>query len=276
LDSFETVALYHSSRGMEILKKSLKPEYITNAAKALLNCKKETVFIATGFYVNGSAETDGPLGAFCLAKTLQNLGYFPIILTDSFCSGIFEEENISVIYAQTDSSKDDFIKLLKELKPVALISVERCGKNSNNDYANMRNISIKKYTAPIDSIFEEARKAGILTIGIGDGGNEIGMGLVKDEISQKLSLVPCVVPTEHLIVATTSNWGAYGLSAALLKYSDKEKGMPTSEEIGNFLAKIVSKGFVDGVSGKSCFKVDGFDGQVEMDIADKMQKILSD
>ena len=46
--------------------------------------------------------------------------------------------------------------LLSKYAPVCLISIERCGHNLRNDYANMRGISIAGQTAPIDKMFELA------------------------------------------------------------------------------------------------------------------------
>lgn len=34
------------------------------------------------------------------------------------------------------------------------------------------------------------------------------MGNLKDVISKKLSLVPCVNKVDHLVIATVSNWGS--------------------------------------------------------------------
>src|SRR5262249_9775920 len=57
------------------------------------------------------------------------------------------------------------------------------------------------------------------TIGIGDGGNEIGMGsLPRDIVEHDIPngpLIAATTRTDHLIVAGVSNWGAYGLLAAI-------------------------------------------------------------
>ncbi len=49
------------------------------------------------------------------------------------------------------------------------------------------------------------------SIGIGDGGNEVGMGKIYDRIItsniQNASDIACIVPSDHLIVASVSNWG---------------------------------------------------------------------
>ncbi|HMP15928.1 MAG TPA: DUF4392 domain-containing protein, partial [Gemmatales bacterium] len=58
-------------------------------------------------------------------------------------------------------------------------------------------------------------------IGIGDGGNEIGMGKLPWEVLRANIVlggkIACRVPTQHLLVAGTSNWGAYALAAGLLQ-----------------------------------------------------------
>jgi hypothetical protein len=58
------------------------------------------------------------------------------------------------------------------------------------------------------------------SLGIGDGGNEIGMGKIRWEIIRRNiprgGLVACRVPVDHLIVCGVSNWGAYGLAAGVL------------------------------------------------------------
>lgn len=53
---------------------------------------------------------------------------------------------------------------------------------------------------------------------VGDGGNEVGMGKVYGKVlSSKIANakeIACVVPTDHLIIASVSNWGGYALCAA--------------------------------------------------------------
>ena len=44
--------------------------------------------------------------------------------------------------------------LLQRYQPKALISIERCGRNSQNDYANMRGVSTAGETASIDTLFD--------------------------------------------------------------------------------------------------------------------------
>ena len=85
---------------------------------------------------------------------------------------------------------------------------------------SMRGRDITTYMSPAHLLFEPpARPAGLITIGIGDGGNEIGMGkipwrIIRDNIPGG-AVVACRVPCDHLIVCGISNWGAYGLAAGV-------------------------------------------------------------
>ncbi|MBQ1383763.1 MAG: DUF4392 domain-containing protein [Firmicutes bacterium] len=273
METFESIALRHSARGMDILSEALGPGYITKAAEALLSEEKGTVLIATGFYVGGAAETDGPPGAWCVAKTLGALGFTPVIVTDALCSGIFEGSGIPAVYADMDLGEEDCLKLLEDLKPSCLISVERCGLNAKGFYGNASGQDIGRWTAPLSKLFEAASRRGYLTIGIGDGGNEIGMGSLRDLIEEKLDIIPCTTACDHLIAATTSNWGAYALCAALEKASGTAC-FPSAEDTAFFLAETVTKGLVNAGTKTPEFAVDGFPGKVGMQVIEDLHSLI--
>lgn len=277
--SIEDIVLRYSGRGMTILQKYLKTGYCRHAAQKLLSLERGNVLLTTGFYVSGAAETDGPPGTLCLAMALSKLGFAPVIVTDRICEGLFESEYLLVEYVDINSDTAAYQQLLDRYKPVCLISIERCGHNMQNDYANMHGKSIAAQTAKIDTMFELAKKRNILTIGIGDGGNEIGMGNLKDIISQKMDLNPCIVPVDELIVATTSNWGAYAL-AAYLGLLMQEHIFPSYQELAKYLKKIVALGCVDGVTKQPQPSVDGFPLKIEKEIitalSDRMEEAYHD
>ena len=77
----------------------------------------------------------------------------------------------------------------------------------------MRNADISDHTARIDLMFPMHEQ----TVGIGDGGNEIGMGNIRQGVleSQTLVTYPAVATVNELIISSVSNWGGYGLLAAL-------------------------------------------------------------
>lgn len=261
--SIEDILLKHSARNIEKLRPHLPADYCRRAAAALLGLERGNVLIATGFYVAGFAETDGPPGAFFLARALHMLGFQCTIVTDAFCRGFFD--GMGVEYMDIAANAYDCAALLDKYEPKALISIERCGINSHGDYANMRGVSIAEHTARLDPLFDEGRRRGIPTFGIGDGGNEIGMGNFRGVIERELALLPCVTEVDYPIIATVSNWGGYGLCACLQELSGKAV-MPHYDEIRDYLEKIVALGSVDGVTKRHTPTVDGFSAEVEREI----------
>lgn len=272
-DNVENIILRHSKRGMNVLRTYMEENYCERAVSRLLEKRSGTVFIVTGFYVAGYAETDGPVGTYFLAKALKKIGYRPVILTDKFCEGFFED--MDVIYLPIEHNNDEtvFQKLLKKYKPVCCISIERCGRTEDDDYKNMRGISIKENTSPIDRLFQVAGED-ILTIGIGDGGNEIGMGNLYEVIKNELEITPTVIKADELVIATVSNWGAYGIIAYLQKYT-RSFLLPMISEVKNYIKKIIDIGSVDGVTKEKTHSVDGFSLKIEQDILDRLHQEAS-
>ena len=245
----EELILRHPCRGMDILQPCLPEEFCHEAAELIFGWPRGgTVLLTTGFYVAGHAETDGPPGTLLLAKALERLGFCPVVVTDELCRGYFERGGIACTYVEPEADDGGLTALLQELAPVGLISVERCGRNEDGDYLNMRGISIAEHTAPIDRLFE---LADVPTVGIGDGGNEIGMGNLVEVIRKELSLLPCRVSVDKLIIATVSNWGALGLSAAM-------GYLPEDDEYRSAYDVCVKLGYVDGVTKEVTASDDGF------------------
>lgn len=270
----EEVTLRYSKRGMTLLKEYLQKNYCKRAAEKLLQAPKGNVLITTGFYVAGYAETDGPIGTLAVAKALEGLGYHGIVITDKYCEGFFELKNISVEYVAIDAEQSVYEEILEKYRPVYMISIERCGHNLENEYANMRGDSITGQTACIDTLFELAAEKKIPTIGVGDGGNEIGMGNVRQVILEKLELNPCVVTVDDLIIATTSNWGAYALAAYMAKLSGRPVFI-TYEEIEEYMAQIVALGCVDGVTKQKKMGTDGFSMEIEKEIITSLKEAIA-
>lgn len=270
MSQIENIILQHGYRGMLSLAKYLPENYLELTAKEILSWPKGKVLIATGFYVAGYAETDGPLGAFALAKAFAKLGYEPIIITDKYCQGFFELADLAVEYVALNASQAGLEKILEKYRPGGLIAIERCGTNIDGDYANMSGKSVAAETAPIDLLFDMAYGK-IPTVGIGDGGNEIGMGNVQDAIVKELALVPCRTKVDNLVLATVSNWGGYGLVAAL-SVEVGQKLLPTYAEIEEYLTKIVALGSIDGVLKQHVLSADGFGLDIEKEILNSLEE----
>jgi D-glutamate cyclase len=131
---------------------------------------------------------------------------------------------------------------------------------------SMRGRDLSALMRPAHLLFERARQGDRkeVTIGIGDGGNEIGMGKIAWEVIRRNipngALIACRVPADYLIVAGVSNWGAYALATgvALLRGKRLDRELFDIERERELLRVMVEKGpLVDGVSGKQTVTVDG-------------------
>src|SRR4029079_18159953 len=72
--------------------------------------------------------------------------------------------------------------LLRELRPALCFATERASRGRSGVYHNARGVDIGAGVARVDLLFEAAARRAIPTIGVGDGGNEIGMGLVPEAV----------------------------------------------------------------------------------------------
>ncbi len=90
---------------------------------------------------------------------------------------------------------------------------------------NMRGEVIDAHMAETHRLFEmiAERKLATTTIGIGDGGNEIGLGrfdwqtLIEAIGSPTAARIAARVPTNYAIIAGVSNWGGYALALAVAR-----------------------------------------------------------
>jgi D-glutamate cyclase len=130
----------------------------------------------------------------------------------------------------------------------------------------MRGLDITDNMSPAELLFETGKELvpSLTTIGIGDGGNEIGMGKIPWDIIRRNiprgGLVACRVPTDLLIVCGVSNWGAYGLAAGirLLRGARPDPDLFDPERERALLRVMVERGpLVDGTSGRPTITVDG-------------------
>ena len=144
---------------------------------------------------------------------------------------------------------------------------QRVPANSWNHCHNMRGLPLDEYTAPLHRLFELAETTQKLTtIGIGDGGNEIGMGAIRwNELRHRLSdpttaHIPCRISTDWTIVTGVSNWGGMALAAAILLLRHQQQLMApwTSRQQLHLLERLVKDGpAVDGITRLPQPTVDG-------------------
>ena len=260
--TIEEIILQKDQRGISALRPFLAADYCTQAAQYVLD-RPGAALIVTGFYIlyGKAVETDGPPGALAIGRALEALGRRVVYVTDRHClqvmRGLTGPEGEVVDFPITDAAgSEEFAKrLLGDLDPALLISIERSSPSEDGVYRNMRGLDVSEHTAKVDRLFglHDA------TVGIGDGGNEVGMGLLADRIPgfPKLPPQPAAVACKQLVIASVSNWGGYGLVAALSRLAGRNL-LPSVEEEAGWVKRCVELGAVDGFTGDWKEYVDGF------------------
>jgi len=162
------------------------------------------------------------------------------------------------------------------------LSIERVGAaTADGKFYNMGGIDISLTTGRIDLLFdhEERRSSGVdrCVIAIGDGGNELGMGNVRELVNRdvpKGRLIACLSPCDHLISAGVSNWGGYALAASLAILRRDAACLWSWQDDCWLMADLLAAGAVDGVSGMVTGDfVDGISSSVHQAMVDATQSI---
>jgi hypothetical protein len=254
------------------------PDDFRLAALSIGQHPKPRVGLVTGFMIVSvdppTGETDGPLGSLFLARALSHLGIECVLLSDQAGTASLRVGLDSLGLSQ----RIELIDMPLDFDPARhgptglthCIALERSGPSyldlppeHRNRNHTMRARDISPYTAPAHLFFEGERD--YVTIGIGDGGNEIGMGkmprqLIHDNIPHS-DITASRIATDHLIVTGISNWGGYALAAGtMLARQQVTPELFDAEQERAVLEVMVERGpLVDGVRGKQSISVDGFD-----------------
>jgi Domain of unknown function (DUF4392) len=252
------------------------PGAAVKAARALRGARR--VLIVTGFTVEPDMpETDGPPGAAVLGRALRRLGARVTYVTDATNVPLVEaalktldEPSEVVVYP---GGADGARRLLESEKPTHLVAIERPGRNRAGDYLNMRGDSVAAWNPPIDELFVGRGGARPVTVGIGDGGNEVGMGAVRAKIARLDPLrarIATVVRVDHLVVAGVSNWGGYGVVAALGHLTGNDL-LHTPDVERRLIAACVAAGACDGVTRRREPTVDSLGADTHAGVVDLLR-----
>ena len=189
-----------------------------------------------------AAETDGPPGAVTLARVLIGLGREVVLVTDEPCEGALRASLLAAGLGEVDLEVAPLIGSAKWCCDFLgrrqhgdgldhLVAIERVGPSHGMDSLraqardgdppeaeflekvppgswgcchNMRARVIDEWTADVSLLFDRLHEfcPDAVTIGIGDGGNEIGMGAVAwEELVARLPgehsvRIPCRIATD--------------------------------------------------------------------------------
>lgn len=238
------------------------------------------ILIGTGFYIAHARkpETDGPPGALALAIGLERLGRAVSFVTDEVCAPMMERltggralhviplgDGPAVVAAAQS--------ILDAARPGLLVAIERCGPDAEGRFLQFSGTDITQYTGRMEYLFQH----GIPSIGIVDGGNEIGIGAVADEVRdlQGLPDRPCVTPTDRIVLGSVANWGAYGVLAALSRRAGRSV-LPKLQEEAEIRAAVVAAGAIDGDSGEAIGAVDGYPSELNGLVLSRLHRLIED
>jgi hypothetical protein len=246
-------------------------------------------------------ETDGPLGALILSKALNStLGVNTVMIAEKETLNLISamERSINLFKdtsddyltllgfpKDTNSANEYSVAILDEFLPSAVIAIEKVGRNRRGIYHNMRGYDISSSSIKVDQLFINADMRNILTIGIGDGGNEIGMSGIAEVIKQHIphgavcncpcgSGITCDTETDYLITADVSNWGAYGLAACLSAITENIESLHNGESERNLLSIACDNGALDGVTGKCTPSADGLTYQTHVYVVELLKELV--
>jgi D-glutamate cyclase len=249
---------------------------LRRAASALAATPAPRVGLITGFYVPQgrppAAETDGPAGAALLVLFLTRIGVACRVLTDTPCAPACRAAldaaglpDVALDVAAVDADPDTAVACWRAHRIDWAIAIERCGPAADGRPHNMRGHDMGAWTAPLNRVFSAGPWR---TIGIADGGNELGMGslpaaLVAESVPFGATIA-CVTPADHLVMAGVSHWGAYALIAALgvLRPDWQRAAMECLDPAMDraIVEALVLRGpAVDGVTQQRRATIDGLD-----------------
>jgi len=267
-------------------------EALVLSAARLLDRAPARIGIVTGAAVPEHmpvGESDGPFGAVVLTRALERIGHQVTIYTDPVCA-----PPIAALLRR-DHRAAGITELRYNDRPQqeeaaaacdVLVAIERLGGNVNGHIYGMTAIGRDAFRTNVDHMFHTHAKLGRESLGIGDGGNEIGFGRFRERLAQRLPQInqadrtPCgggvfsAVPTTRLAVGSTSNLTAYGVCAALalLRRDAALCHDPDDEEALHHVG--VGLGLADGGGGGIIAACDGIPARTNAALVLVMRTIV--
>lgn len=235
------------------------------------------------------AEVDGLLGAAALARALHfSLGAVPYVLTEERAA---EPTRAAVWAASMNFRRDDELEvphqvtfvpmsqddaacarqapeLLDRLRPSLVLGIEKLAPNRNGVIHGATGLDYTDVHANPKYLFDGARERGILTAGIGDGGNEVGFGVIEDAVRTIMPAgdqcgCPCgggsaaSVATDAFLVAAISNWGGYAVAAMVCFLAGDVAPLIDANDLERMLRAVIDAGAFDGSSARPTMGDDG-------------------
>lgn len=286
------------------------PNAAMGAAEALVDAVDpgDTVLVLTGFLIPPTMvqETDGPLGAVSVARAVDaGLGANAVIACEptarDICAATATAGELSVVdrRAAAESKRSvaveefpadptrarEFVnEVLDQLDPAAVVAVEKVAPNEAGVYHNMAGYDVSEPTAKVHELYDELDES-VLTVAVGDAGNEVGMGNVAETVREDIEYgrtcqCPCgsgiasSIEVDVLVPATVSNWGGHAIAACLSVLTDRQI-LHAPEVERRMLHEASAAGSIDGIAGGTNGWCDGMPPASHEAIVQLLREILS-
>jgi hypothetical protein len=278
--------LYEKARGEKPLTQEI--------AESILDQPGGRVGLVTGIVDEHlpQGEIDGPVGAAVLGRALSLVGYPVSIFLEEPIIGVFQAVCEALEWSDYEVVNTSRLKndeaLDREADKIHIaVAIEKLGVNKKGVRHSIQGTPLPASEEPSpDRMIERLNTLGKMTIGIGDGGNEIGCGKLYDYARQVVPYgidcgCPChggiVTPTstQHLLPAAVSNWGAYGVVTALALISDRDDVLLRPDEELTILEAALDAGCVDGGTGFREPAQDGVPAQASAALVSLLDAIVS-
>ena len=159
--------------------------------------------------------------------------------------------------------------LVETYAPAAVVTIEKGGMNDHGYLFGTRGTELtESHVAKADYLIREAAARGIATVGVGDGGNEIGFGIIEDEIKKHIPYgakarvegrggIAAHTATDVMVAAAISNWGGYGIAACLAARLKDPAVFHDAAVEERILRVSADASFIDGATGWVAPSADG-------------------
>lgn len=283
----------------------------THCAKKLVDTieQGDFVYILTGFILlpHKVPETDGIVSSMLLCRSLvKAFNAKPVIICpeDNLeavkkCASVVglhcyddidKVAELPVSMGVISFTKDSRVaekqadEIIAQKVPKAVIAIEAAGANKYGEYHNAAGVNITVLEAKTDILYEKLKKQGVLNIAIGDLGNEMGMGTISEHIKKFVPYtdeeqckcdckggILAATSADHIITATVSDWGCYGLMAAIA-YLKKDMDIFHDGDMEMEVMRVATRSGIVDMTGSLIPGIDGFNTRIIVNIVELMRR----
>jgi len=291
----KVVSVDYNARGVvdrlyTAARKHIRRPLCAAAAEKLENA--ESLLVVTGFRIlrfGGRLETDGLVSASTLAACMEvfykkkvsvavDRGFEDVVASGLRAAG----SRYSKVYGlpQTrEGCSSAIAEIFEKTNTDVVVFIERPGANKLGLYHNAVGENVTSLHAPVDVVVNDLKGRRVAVVAYGDGGNEAGMGVVRDVVEKTVPYggvcrcgcgggIASSTSSDILVVSSVSDFGVYGTLALM-------KNQPINHvlmKVGDVISVLVGVGCVDARKGFGYLGVDGLDANSVISVVQLLSK----